>query len=105
MVENEKRNGLSRPSIKIDYEKYAAFLEDADLSEADKAAFLDALWSIIVSFVDLGFQVHPVQDVCDTPLATHFADSASNKIPLLPTGDRSPEQAASPISGERRTPS
>ena len=105
MVEYERRNGLSRPSVKIDYEKYATFLEDAALSESDKAAFLDALWSIIVSFVDLGFQVHPVQDVCDTPLVTRFGQAANTETPLLSEGACSTKKPAPPAHGERRTPS
>ena len=47
--------------ITVDYGKYEHFLETADLSEDQKREFIDALWSIIVSFVDLGFGVHPAQ--------------------------------------------
>ena len=50
-----------RPVITVDYERYAHFLEDADLTEEQKQQFLESLWRIIVSFVDLGFGVHPVQ--------------------------------------------
>jgi len=31
---------------------------------AQKAEFLEAMWSIIVSFVELGFGVLPLQEVC-----------------------------------------
>lgn len=48
-------------TLTIDYELYQKDLDNADLSHAEKQQFLDALWSIIVSFVDLGFGVHPVQ--------------------------------------------
>ncbi len=47
--------------LSIDYEKYEHYLEDYDLTEAQKQEFLQALWNIIVNFVDLGFGVHPVQ--------------------------------------------
>jgi len=50
-------------TLTIDYELYERYLEDSDLNEAQKRQFLDALWSIIVSFVDLGFGVHPLQQV------------------------------------------
>ena len=50
-----------RPVITVDYEKYAHFLEDADLSEDQKREFLQTLWNIIVGFIDLGFGVHPAQ--------------------------------------------
>ncbi len=47
--------------LSIDYEKYEHYLEDSNLTEAQKQEFLQALWNIIVNFVDLGFGVHPVQ--------------------------------------------
>lgn len=50
-----------RPVIEVDYERYAHFLDDSDLSEDQKREFLQALWTIIVNFVDLGFGVHPLQ--------------------------------------------
>jgi hypothetical protein len=40
------------------------FFEDEDISEDDKRQMIEALWSIMVSFVDLGFGVHPVQQAC-----------------------------------------
>jgi hypothetical protein len=39
------------------------WLADPALSEADRKAFLEALWEIIVGFVDLGFDIHPLQQV------------------------------------------
>jgi hypothetical protein len=53
------------PTLTVDVEKYQAFLDGADMTEAQKEEFLQALWSIIVSFVDLGFGVHPLQAVCE----------------------------------------
>lgn len=49
------------PALTIDYELYEQYLDDSDLSEAQKREFLETLWNIIVSFVDLGFGVHPLQ--------------------------------------------
>ena len=49
------------PVITVDYERYAHFLENADLTEDQKREFLQALWNIIVEFVSLGFGVHPLQ--------------------------------------------
>ena len=54
----------SPPILTVDVEKYQAYLDGADMTEAQKAEFLEAMWSIIVSFVDLGFGVHPLQEVC-----------------------------------------
>lgn len=62
--EERKPNAPSTPhtpSIAIDYALYEKYLEGSDLSESQKRDFLDALWSIMVSFVDLGFEIHPLQ--------------------------------------------
>lgn len=47
--------------LTIDVAKYDAYLADADLTEVERRQVLEALWSIIVAFVDLGFEVHPAQ--------------------------------------------
>ncbi len=55
----------AKPSLGIDTAKYQAYLDDPSLSEAQKEEIVQALWSIIVAFVDLGFGVHPLQEVLD----------------------------------------
>jgi len=59
-------NRPARPIVGVDVEKYKAFLDDPALTETQKEEFLQALWSIIVAFVELGFGVHPLQEVCDS---------------------------------------
>ncbi|MBG6166777.1 hypothetical protein IWQ54_006476 [Labrenzia sp. EL_195] len=49
------------PALEIDYAFYERFLEDADLTDEQKRDFIETIWSIIVSFVDLGFGLHPLQ--------------------------------------------
>lgn len=51
------------PTLTIDWEFYGKLLDGSGLSEPEKRELLEALWSIVVSFVDLGFGVHPVQQV------------------------------------------
>lgn len=50
-------------ALTINYELYEHYLEGSDLTEAQKREFLDALWSVIVSFATLGFGIHPLQQV------------------------------------------
>jgi hypothetical protein len=52
-----------RPALTLDVARYEAMLADPALSEAERTAFLEALWEIIVVFVDLGFDIHPLQQV------------------------------------------
>ena len=61
------REGTARPALTIDYALYEKYLNDSDLTEAQKQEFLNMLWSIIVGFVDLGFGVHPLQQSGSAP--------------------------------------
>jgi hypothetical protein len=60
-------DAAAKPSLEIDTAKYQAYLDDPSLTDAQKEEIMQALWSIIVAFVDLGFGVHPVQEVCGKP--------------------------------------
>ncbi len=60
----------ARPVIGLDVEKYQAYLDNSGMSDAQKEEFLQSLWTIIVSFVELGFGVHPLQEVCGQNLET-----------------------------------
>ena len=68
MMKPDSEQALSPQIVKIDYALYEQYLETSGLSEAEKQEFLDALWSIIVNFVDLGFGVHPLQQACEQKL-------------------------------------
>ena len=68
-------NGL--PTLSIDWELYGQYLDDSDLSEADKRACIEALWSIMVSFVDMGFRLAPVSDICERIRSTNATDGES----------------------------
>lgn len=50
--------------IEIDIEKYQSYLDDPALSDDQKEQIVHALWALIVSFVEFGFGVHPVQQAC-----------------------------------------
>lgn len=51
--------------LSIDWERYGAYLEESDLSDEEKIEFIKTLWSIMVSFVDLGFRISPLDQVCE----------------------------------------
>lgn len=50
--------------LKVDIERYQSYLDDTDMTPAQKEEFLQAMWLIMMSFVELGFEVHPLQEVC-----------------------------------------
>lgn len=49
------------PALEIDYDLYMKMLEESEWDDEQKREFIETMWSIIVSFVDLGFGIHPVQ--------------------------------------------
>lgn len=57
----------TRPALAFDAQEFAHFLNDCDWTEAQKIEFIEELWQIIVSFVDLGFDLHPIQQVIESP--------------------------------------
>lgn len=62
--------------LHLDWEVYAQALDASDLSEDEKREMVEIMWNIVVSFVDMGFGVHPVQQVCEQSLSlTALKDS------------------------------
>ncbi len=82
------------PSLTIDWDSYLPFFEDEDISDEHKRELIEALWSIMVNFVDLGFGIHPVQQACgkDVSLAKMPAMDVLN----LPNTKTTFEIAAAP---------
>ncbi|MCZ4269073.1 hypothetical protein O4H48_14345 [Rhodobacteraceae bacterium G21628-S1] len=59
----------TRNILAVDVERYQAYLDDQNMPEAQKAELLQALWSIIMFFVKIEYEVHPLQEVCGKPSA------------------------------------
>lgn len=57
----------TRAALSFDAQEYCHFLVETDWTDAQKCEFIETLWQIIVSFVDLGFDLHPVQQVIESP--------------------------------------
>jgi len=53
------------PALTFDPEEYRHFLADCDWTDTQKDEFTEALWGIVLNFVDLGFDLNPVQRVID----------------------------------------
>ena len=54
----------AKPSLEIDMARYQAYLDDPALTPDQKTEVIEALWTIITAFVQLGFGVHPTQLAC-----------------------------------------
>ena len=53
--------------MSIDWEAYAAMLEESDMPLEQQKELIETLWGIVVTFVDLGFDLNPVQQICGEP--------------------------------------
>lgn len=50
-------------NLEFDWKLYEKYLDDPDLTDEEKERIIETLWSIIINFIDLGFGIHPVQQV------------------------------------------
>ena len=87
-----------KAALTFDAQEYCHFLADCDWTEEQKCEFIETLWEIIVSFVDLGFDLHPIQQVMDSP-KTLDADSISvlgslDNLKFLETTETEPANGA-----------
>jgi hypothetical protein len=71
-----------KPTMTVDVERYQAYLDGSNMSETEKEEFLQALWKIIVNFVELGFGVHPLQEVCgkEADIQSGSANAATDEV-------------------------
>ncbi|RWX11387.1 hypothetical protein EHI42_24250 [Rhizobium hidalgonense] len=61
--------GSERPIVTVDVERYQFWLDGTELSPSQKEEVVQSLWLIVMTFVELGFGIHPVQSVYAPNLA------------------------------------
>ena len=61
-------------------EVYWAYLDDMDLTDDQKTSILEALWSIMAAFVDLGFGADSVQFVLPAIVYAGLSDEDKASI-------------------------
>ena len=81
----------------IDCALYEKYLQDSDMNEEEKRQFLEALWNIIVGLVDLGFGVHPLQQVCEQELEIGILPS-SRSSNVIGSASKSPKNTFSNVA-------
>ena len=64
MSEDGVEQPFARKSIGVDVAKYQAMLDAPEVSEEEKRKSLEALWRFMVTFVDIGFEFHPLSFPC-----------------------------------------
>lgn len=55
------QNEGKTPAFTIDVDYYQGVIDDPDVSEARKRELIEIIGNIVMSFIDLGFGIHPVQ--------------------------------------------
>lgn len=67
--------------LAFDPEKYFDYIDDPSLTEAQKIVFLQTLWTIMSSFVDLGFGVDSVMPILELKALETGEDTPEDAIP------------------------
>jgi len=78
----DKSNTPTRPSLSVDWEVYAAMLEDSDMPLDDQKDLIETLWSIVVMFVDLGYDLKPTTQICGEDKEA-LEDDSTDLVSLL----------------------
>lgn len=66
------------PTLTLDTERYQAMLDAPDLSEDQKRELIEALWQVVVGFIDLNVEIRRT-DSCGKP--SKATQSATCKVP------------------------
>ncbi|WP_139198882.1 hypothetical protein [Xaviernesmea oryzae] len=76
--ESHAGEAVRPPALAFDYERYKGQVEDFDMTDDQKRELLETLWSIMKSFVELGFSA----EHCGQILATFniAAEDASDAV-------------------------
>ena len=64
--------------LHFDFKTYTHHLTELDLTEQQQRDLLEALFQIMKGFVDLGFNMHPVQQACGHNLSIALKPVLSN---------------------------
>lgn len=78
----DENNTPTRPSLSVDWEVYAAMLEDSDMPLDDQKELIETLWSIVVMFVDLGYDLKPTTQICGEDQEA-LEDDSTDLVSLL----------------------
>ena len=90
---------VANKTLTIDVAKYQEYLDGADMTPEQKEDYLRAVWTVVMTFVELGFGVHPLQEVWGKD-----AEALDCKGEKDSNGNRSKEEQKEMRGANRRTP-
>jgi len=97
---SEPFKASTKRTIAVDVTKYDAYLEGFGLSAEQKEEFLRAAWTVMMAFVELGFEVHPLQEVCGK--GSEVLDCARKKDSNESNPQEQQEELRRPDDGPKR---
>jgi len=71
-----------RCSLTLDAQKYQAMLDHPDISQSQKAELIQALWTFVISFMDLGYEIKTLE-TCGKQECV-FDPGEGSQFPMLP---------------------
>ncbi|XWN31388.1 MAG: hypothetical protein ROR55_28725 [Devosia sp.] len=67
-------------TLKVDVEAYMHFLDGEDLTDAQKRELIETLWTVVCSFVDLGFGGSPLSGIVEKERADAPEKAPQNEM-------------------------
>ena len=58
------RETRPKPKLQFDWRDWLPYLDASDASDAQKKELIETLWAIVMTFVDLGWEVRPDAESC-----------------------------------------
>lgn len=55
---------FARPKLRFDWMEWLPYLEDSNIPDAQKRKWIETLWSIVIAFVDLGYDIKTDAETC-----------------------------------------
>lgn len=107
MAASSIAGGGRRKVLEVDLDQFQHRLDSAGMTEAQRTEYLQLVWSIVLQFVDLGYQLHPVQQSCGQLGETepNGVPSVLDAVECSEPSDRRPTPNAAPERvAERETP-
>lgn len=71
-------------ALTLDCEQFIDLLEDSGLNDEEKRDYIMAFWNLVVSFVDIGFGIHPVQTALSESCGQNDDDRLDKAEAVIP---------------------
>lgn len=76
----DEEQGSANSALSLDLEAYRPMLADAGMTREQETRFLEALWLIMVGFVDLGFGRDPVQQLTNVSMTREALVERADRV-------------------------